>query len=100
MLWSGLWVDRTPGEESSGTHRWVMLRSASALEEAMKEGNWPLFRSGQQDVPGSYPMLAPWKVAAVAVTLVQVSGLSAEKDDPEAWRSGVRAAWRERASRG
>ena len=47
MLWSGLWVDRTPGVESSGAHRWVMLRYASALEEAMKEGNWPLFCSGR-----------------------------------------------------
>ena len=54
----------------------------------MKEGNWPLFRSGQQSVPGSYPMLAPWKVAAVAATLVQVSGLSAEKDDSRVWGSG------------
>ena len=47
----------------------------------MKEGNWQLFRSGQLSVPGSYPMLTPWKVAAVAATLVQVSSLSAEKDE-------------------
>ena len=88
MLWSGLWVDRTPGEESAGTHRWVMLRYASALEEAMEEGSWPLFRSGQLEVPGLYPMLAPWKVAAVAATLVQASGQSAEKEDSVVWGSG------------
>ena len=59
-------VDKISGEESPGVHRGVMLRYAAALEEAMKEGNWPLLRSGQLEVPGSYPMLAPWKVAAVA----------------------------------
>ena len=88
MLWSGLWVDRTSGEESLGAHGWVMLRYASALEEAMKEGNVPLFRSGPLEVPGLYAMLAPWKVAAVAATLVQASGLSSEKNVSLVWGSG------------
>ena len=88
MLWSGLWVDTTPGEESSGTHRWVMQSYAHALEEALKEGNWPLFRAGQQEVPGVYTMLASWKVAALAATLVQASGLRAEAGDSEVWGTG------------
>ena len=54
----------------------------------MKEGCWPLFRSGQLEVPGLYPMLAPWKVAAVAATLVQASGQRADKEDSEVWGSG------------
>ena len=33
-------------------------------------------------------MLAPWKVAAVAATLVQASGLSAESDDSEVLGTG------------
>ena len=56
MLWSGLWVDKISGEESPRVHRGVMLRYAAALEEAMKEGNWPLFRSGPLEVPGSYTL--------------------------------------------
>ena len=66
----------------------MMLRYASALEEAIKEGNWPLFRSGPLEVPGSYAMLAPWKVAAVAAILVQVSELASEKDDHTVWGMG------------
>ena len=66
----------------------MMLRYAAALEEAMKEGNWPLFRSGPLEVLGSYVMLAPWKVAAVAAILVQVSGLGSEKDDSSVWGTG------------
>ena len=70
MLWSGLWVDKISGEDSPGVHRVAMLRYAAALEEAMKEGNWPLFRSGPLEVPGSYALSTPWKVAAVAAVLV------------------------------
>ena len=66
----------------------MMLRYASALEEAMKEGNWPLFRSGPLEVLGSYAMAAPWKVAAVAATLVQSSGMGSEEGDSEVWGSG------------
>ena len=81
-------MDITPGEESSGTHCWVMQSYAQRLEGAMKEGNWPLFRAGQQEVPGEYAMLAPWKVAALAATLVQASGLRAEAGDSEVWGTG------------
>ena len=66
----------------------MMLRYAAALEEAMKEGNWPLICSGPLEVPGSYAMLAPWKVAAVAAILVQVSELGSEKNDPMVWGMG------------
>ena len=88
MLWSGLWVDKISGEESPGVHCGVMLRYAAVLEEAMKEGKWPLFRSGPLEVPGSYAMLAPWKVAAVAAILVQERGLGSEKNDSTNWGTG------------
>ena len=52
MLWSGLWVDRDPEAASLGVHRQVMLGYAAALEEAMKEGKWPLFRDEALAVPG------------------------------------------------
>ena len=66
----------------------MMLRYAAALEEAMKEGNWPLFRSRPLEVPGSYALSAPWKVAAVAAVLVQVSELGSERKDPTVWGVG------------
>ena len=88
MLWSGLWVDKICGEESPGVHCGVMLRYAAALEEATKEGNWPLFRSGPLEVPGTYALSAPWKVAAVAAVLVQVSELGSERNDPTVWGVG------------
>ena len=66
----------------------MMLRYTAALEEAMKEGNWPLFRSGPLEVPGSYALSAPWKVAAVAAVLVQMSELGSERNDPTVWGVG------------
>ena len=39
-------------------------------------------------MPGSYTMLAPWKVAAVAAILVQVSELGSEKNTSTVWGMG------------
>ena len=39
-------------------------------------------------MPGSYTMVAPWKVVAVAATLVQASGMGSEERDSEVWGSG------------
>ena len=82
MLWSGLWVYRGSEATSPGVHRRVMLSYAAALEEAMKEGKWPLFHAKALAVPGTYGLSAPWKVAAVAAVLVQASGLGSERGDP------------------
>ena len=85
MLWSGQWVDRGSEATSPGVHRRVMLGYAAALQEAMKEGKWPLFRDEALAVPGTYELSAPWKVAAVAAVLVQASGLGSESGDPAVW---------------
>ena len=66
----------------------MMLCYAAVLEEAMKKGNWPLFRTGPLEVPRSYGLSAPWKVAAVAAVLVQVSELGSERNDPAVWGVG------------
>ena len=54
----------------------------------MKEGDWPLFRSGPLEVPGSYTLSAPWKIVAVAAVLVPVSGLGSERNEPAVWGVG------------
>ena len=88
MLWSGLWVDGGSEGESLRVHHRVMLGYAAALEEAMKEGKWPLFCAEPLSVLGSYGLSAPWKVAAVAVVLLQVSGLGSGRNDPAVWGVG------------
>ena len=83
---------------SPGVHRRVMLGYAAALEEAMKEGKWPLFRDEALAVPGTYELSAPWKVAAVAAVMVQASGLGLERGDPAVWGEGRAGLPRECAS--
>lgn len=88
VLWSGLWVDRNPDSGGRGLHRSVMRVYADALEGAMKEGAWPLFHERELEVCGSYPLLAPWRVAAVAAVLAHASGMEVEEPDVELWGQG------------
>ena len=63
VLWSGLWVNRDQEAGQQSVHRQVLQRYAAALEDAMKEDQWPLFQESELVVRGASALPLPWRVA-------------------------------------